>query len=77
MPDLAGGVRVLAQDGEAFADIGEVAVGVRLVGVAEHGGGPAAQGRPEDEVAEDGLGAAAGAEIVEARPMATSTRPAR
>jgi len=37
---------------------------VRLVGVAEHGGGGAGQGRGEDPVAEVGLGAAAGTEVV-------------
>ena len=64
VPHLAGGVGVFAEDGEAFADVGDVGVGVRLVGVAEHGGGLAGQGGGEDPVAEVGLGAAAGAEVV-------------
>ena len=64
VPDLAGGVGVFAEDGEAFADVGDVGVGVGLVGVAEHGGGLAGQGGGEDAVAEVGLGAAAGAEVV-------------
>ena len=64
VPHLAGRVGVFAEDGETFADVGDVGVGVRLVGVAEHGGGLAGQGGGEDAVAEVGLGAAAGAEVV-------------
>ena len=64
VPHLARGVGVFAEDGEAFADVGDVGVGVRLVGVAEHGGGLAGQGGGEDAVAEVGLGAAAGTEVV-------------
>ena len=64
VPDLAGRVGMLAEDGEAFADVGDVGVGVRLVGVAEDGGGLSGQGGGEDPVAEVGLGAAAGSEVV-------------
>ena len=64
VPHLAGGVGVLAEDGEAFADVGDVGVGVRLVGVTEDGGGLAGQRGGEHAVAEVGLGAAAGAEVV-------------
>ena len=35
VPHLPGGVGVFAEDGEAFADVGDVGVGVGLVGVAE------------------------------------------
>jgi hypothetical protein len=38
---------VLAENGEAFADVGDVGVGVRLVGVAEDGGGLSGQGGNE------------------------------
>src|SRR4029453_13720884 len=44
VPRLAGGVGVFAEDGEAFADVGNVGIGVRLVGVAERGGGLCAMG---------------------------------
>src|SRR4029079_8127528 len=64
VPHLSGRVGVFAEDGEAFADVGDVGVGVRLVGGAEHGGGSAREGGGEDTVAEVGLGAAAGAEVV-------------
>jgi hypothetical protein len=30
---------VFTEDGEALADVGDVGVGVRLVGIAEHAGG--------------------------------------
>ena len=53
-----------AENGEAFADVGDVGVGVRLVGVAEDGGGLSGQGGGEQPVAEVGLGAAAGSEVV-------------
>jgi hypothetical protein len=59
-----GGVGVFAEDGEAFADVGNVGIGVRLVGVAEHGGGLVGDSGRKDAVAEVGLGAAAGAEVV-------------
>jgi hypothetical protein len=59
---------MFAEHGEAFSDIGDVGVGMRLVGVAEHGGGLAAEGGREDAVAEVGLGAAAGAEVVRRPP---------
>ena len=38
---------MLAENGEAFADVGDVGVGVRLVGVAEDGGGLSGQGGNE------------------------------
>ena len=60
----AGGVGVFAEDGEAFADVGNVGIGVGLVGVAEHGGGLVGDSGRKDAVAEVGLGAAAGAEVV-------------
>jgi hypothetical protein len=60
VPDLAGGVGVLAKDGQAFADVGGVGVGVGLVRVADDSGGLAGEGRRNDAVAQDGLGAAAG-----------------
>ncbi len=59
-----GGVGVFAEDGEAFADVGDVGVGVRLVGVAQDAGGLAGEGGGEDPVAEVGLGAAARPEVV-------------
>jgi hypothetical protein len=62
VPDLAGGVGVFAQHGQAFADVGDVGVG--LVGVADDGGGLAGQGGWDDAVAQHRLGAAAGAEVV-------------
>src|SRR3954469_7851495 len=68
VPHLAGGVGVFAEDGEAFADVGDVGVGVRLVGVAEHGGGLARQGGREDPVTEVGLCAAAWPEVVRGAP---------
>jgi hypothetical protein len=68
VPHLARGVGVLAEDGETFADVRDVGVGVWLVGVAEHGGGPARQSGREDPVAEVGLGAAAGTEVVRGAP---------
>lgn len=75
MPHRTGSFRVFAEDGEAFADVGDVGVGVRLIGIAEHGRGLTGQGGGEDPVAEVGLGATAGAEVVsEARPIATWTR---
>src|SRR6266511_5350706 len=64
VPDLARGVGVLAQDRQAFADVGDVGVGVGLVGVAQDGGGLAGQRGREDAVAQVGLGAAARAEVV-------------
>ena len=64
MPHLAGGVGMFAEDGEAFADVGDVGVGVGLVGVAEDGGGLSGQGGREQSVAEVGLGAASGSEVV-------------
>ena len=60
VPHLPRGVGVLAQDGQAFADVGDVGVGVRLVGVTQHGGGASGQGGGEEPVAEVGLGTAAG-----------------
>jgi hypothetical protein len=60
MPDLARGVGVLAQHSQAFADVGEVGVGVGLVGVAQDGGRLAGQRRWDDAVAQHGLGAARG-----------------
>jgi hypothetical protein len=44
VPHLSRRVGVLAEDGEAFADVGDISVGVGLVGVAEDGGGVAGQG---------------------------------
>jgi len=64
VPDLTGGVGVLAQDSQAFADVGEVGVGVGLVRIAQDAGGLAGQRGRDDPVAEDGLGAAAGPEVV-------------
>ena len=58
MPHLTGRIRMLAENGEAFADVGDVGVGVGLVGVAEDGGGLPGQGGGEQSVAEVGLGAA-------------------
>ena len=55
---------MLAENGEAFADVGDVGVAVGLVGVAEHGGGLPGQGGGEEPVAEVGLRAAAWAEVV-------------
>ena len=52
VPHLPGGVRVLAEDGQALADVGDERVRVRLVGVAENGGGAPGQGGREDPVAE-------------------------
>ena len=68
VPHLAGGVGVLAEHSEALADVGDVGVGVGLVGVAEHCGGPPGQGSGEDPIAEVGLGAPAGAEVVRGTP---------
>ena len=76
VPHLARGVGVLAQDGQALADVGDVGVGVRLVGVAEHGGGLAGQGGGEEPVAQVGLGAAAGPEVVRRAADGDLTRPA-
>ena len=64
MPHLARRVGMFAENGEAFADVGDVGVGVRLVGVAEDGGGLSGQGGGEQPVAEVGLGAAARSEVV-------------
>src|SRR5687767_8015161 len=64
MPHLSGRVGMLTEHGEAFADVGDVGVGVRLVGVAEDGSGLSGQGGGEEAVAEVGLGAAAGSEVV-------------
>ena len=64
MPDLAGGVGVFAEHGQAFADVGDVGVGVGLVGVAQDRRGLAGQGGRDDPVAQHRLGAAAGAEVV-------------
>jgi hypothetical protein len=41
---LAGRVGVFAENGEALTDVRDVGVAVRLVGVAEHRGGPAGEG---------------------------------
>jgi hypothetical protein len=64
VPHLPWGVGVFAEDGEAFADVGDVGVAVRVVGVAEHGGGGPGDCGREETVAEVGLGAAARAEVV-------------
>ena len=63
-PNLAGGGGVFTEDGEAFADAGTVGVGVRLLGVSDHGGGLAGEGGGENAVAGIGLGAAAGSDVV-------------
>ena len=61
VPDLARGVGVLAEDGQAGRDVGNVAVGVRLIRVAEHLRRAAGQGRPHRLLTEvDGLPAACG-----------------
>src|SRR6185437_10650613 len=44
VPDLAWGLGVFAEGGEALADVGQVGVGVGLVGVAQDSGGLAGQG---------------------------------
>jgi hypothetical protein len=75
VPHLAGGVAVFAEDGEAFADVGNVGIGVRLVGVAEDGGGPAGDSGRKDAVAEVGLGAAAEAEVVRGASDSDSDPP--
>jgi hypothetical protein len=54
----------LTEDGEPFADVWDVGVGVRLVGVAEHGRRRPGECGGEEPVAEVGLGAAARAEVV-------------
>ena len=64
VPHLAGGVGMFTEDGEALTDVGDVAVGVGLVEVAEHAGGLAGQGGGEHAVTQVRLGAAAGAEVV-------------
>src|SRR5689334_12662201 len=69
VPDLARGVGMLAQDGQAGCDVGDVAVGVRLVGVAEDLRLAAGQGRSHGLVAEvDGLGGAPRPEVVRGAP---------
>jgi hypothetical protein len=64
MPDLAGRVGMFTEHREAFADVGDVGLGVRLVGVAEDCGGLSGQGGGEEPAAEVGLGAAARSEVV-------------
>jgi hypothetical protein len=75
VPRLSGGVAVFAEDGEAFADVGNVGVGVRLVGVAEHGGALSGDSGRKDAVAEVGLGAAAEAEVVRGASDSDSDPP--
>jgi hypothetical protein len=55
---------MFAEDGQAFADVGEVGVGVELVRVAQDRGRLVVEGGGDDPVAQHGLGAAAGAEVV-------------
>src|SRR4051794_5777050 len=55
---------MFSQDGEALADVGDVAVGVRLVEVTKNAGGLAGQRSGEHAVAQIGLGAATGTEVV-------------
>ncbi|HEY6797134.1 MAG TPA: hypothetical protein VI248_20880 [Kineosporiaceae bacterium] len=64
MPHLPHRVRVRAEDGQTFADVGQEGVGVRLVGVAEDVRGAAVHGRPEHPVAQVGRRATAGPEVV-------------
>src|SRR4051812_48751426 len=64
MPYLPGGVGVFAEDGESFADVRDVGVAVRLVGVTEDGRGLAGCRGGKDPIAGGGLGAALRAEVV-------------
>jgi hypothetical protein len=59
---------VLAEHGEAFADVRDVGVGMRLIGVAQHRRGLAAQCGGEDPVAEVGLTAPSGPDVVGGAP---------
>ena len=68
VPYLAGGAGVGAQGGQAGGDVGDVAVGVRQVGVADEVGAPAGQGVAEDSLAERGPCGDAGAEEVRGPP---------
>ena len=64
VPHLAGSVGMFTEDGETLTDVGDVAVGVRLVEVAEDAGGLAGQRGGEHAVTQVRLGAATGAEVV-------------
>jgi hypothetical protein len=61
---VPGGVRVLAEDSEPFTDVGNVGVGVRLVGITQDGGGGAGERGGEEPVAQVGLGTPTRAEVV-------------
>jgi len=50
VPHLAGSVGMFTEDGEAFTDVRDVAVGVGLVKVAEDAGGLVGQGGGEHPV---------------------------
>ena len=52
VPHLAGRARIGAQGGQAGGDVGNVAVGVRQVRVADEVGAPAGQGVAEDPLTE-------------------------
>ena len=54
VPDLPGRAGVGAEGGQAGGDVGNVAVGVRQVGVADEVGALAGQGVAEDPLAERG-----------------------
>ena len=64
VPDLPRRLRMLAENGQPLADVGDVGIGVRLVGVAENAGGLAVEGGREQSVAEVGLRTAAWPEVV-------------
>ena len=55
---------MLAEDGESLADVGDVGVGVGLIGVAEDAGGLPVEGGGKEPVAEIGLRATAGTKVV-------------
>ncbi|WP_205750192.1 hypothetical protein [Cryobacterium sp. SO1] len=52
VPRSTGGLRMLAEHCQPFADVGDIRVGVRLVEVAENCSGPAGDRRREQTVAE-------------------------
>ena len=52
VPHLAGGASVGAESGQASRNVGNVAVGMRQVRVADEVGAPAGQGVAEDPLAE-------------------------
>ena len=64
VPDLTGRSGMLAQHGQSLADVGNVGVRVRLVGIAEQTRGRPGEGRRHQPVTQVGLGTAARAEVV-------------